>query len=254
MFLLKRTIIHLSLAFGFLASSAFVSGNARAFDLTELLVPNLARDWLADRVELFNGVDATQNSWFAYGGLGWSLNGPLDRGGFRVRFFGGSGRYVYTSGSLRHRSNVTAAEIMLGYQWQVGRLTAKLHAGPAYEEHDIAPPDPGNAAAGTNFGAKLLAETWLDLGANAWLSADASYFTATQGYAGFVRLGYRPFAWMAFGPEAAAFGNREYQALRAGVFVRLRYALTDITVSGGVSGDYESASGAYGSLSLYHKF
>lgn len=254
MFRSSATTLHPLVAFCIFIGTCLISVQGKTQELAQLLVPDIVRDWTEDRVEVFSGADATENSWLGYGGFGLALNGTLDGEGFRLRFFGGRGQYTYKPDDTLRRTDLTLAEIFVGHQWRTGRLITKLYAGATYEDHDIAPADRDNAVAGQQFGVKLLTENWIDLSKQSWLSADASYSTATEGYAGFLRLGYRPVEWMTFGPEAAAFGNSEYDALRAGAFVRFHYLKTDLTVSGGVSGDYETASGAYGTMSFYHKF
>lgn len=83
---------------------------------------------------------------------------------------------------------------------------------------------------------------------------DGSYTTATQGYAAWLRTGVRTFDWLTLGLESAAFGDSSYDAMRAGAFVRWHNNIMDLTVSAGVSGDYDSPSNPYGTLSIYRKF
>ena len=53
------------------------------------------------------------------------------------------------------------------------------------------PHDPNYSVQGSALGLRLQAESWLDLSARSFLSADASYGTAFQEYWSLVRLGYR---------------------------------------------------------------
>jgi len=247
------------LCVGLLGSSA---GPARAFDLSPLLSADLAgADWVGS-ADVFAGVDASQSALFSYGGFTLAPGHP-DREGLRFRLYAGAGHYQYTSRGrssrygafkMERKADVLQAEALIGWQISTGAMTAKMFTGLAYEEQTISPGDPGNTLAGEHFGAKAALETWFDLASWAWLSADASYATMTDAYSGTVKLGVRPWSWLSIGPEAAAFGNAEFDGHRLGGFARWHCGGCDVTVSGGVSGDYDDDTGAYGALSLYRRF
>jgi hypothetical protein len=237
------------------------SNHAHAFDLPDLLSADLVgADWLGGQADAFAGVDAGDSWLFSYGGFTLAP-GALDRDGWRVRLYAGSGYYSYTpSGRVGsnafapRRADVFQLVALAGWQFSAGVITAKLFAGVAYEDHAISPADPDNAIAGTHIGAKVAAETWFDLARWAWLSADASYATTIDSYSGALKLGFRPVAWVSLGPEASVFGNREFDGHRLGAFARWHCSGCDVTVSGGLSGDYDEETGAYGALSFYSQF
>ena len=237
------------------------SGHAHAFDLPDLLSADLAgADWLGGGADSFAGVDAGDTWLFSYGGFSLAPGG-LDRDGWRIRLYAGTGYYNYTpSGGASpnafapRRADVFQLEALAGWQFSTGLITAKLFAGVAYEDHTISPADPDNAIAGAHLGAKLAVETWFDVSQWAWASADASYATGIDAYSGAVKLGLRPFEWVSLGPEASVFGNREFDGHRLGAFARWHCGGCDMTVSGGISGDYDDETGAYGALSFYSQF
>ena len=232
--------------------SVILATPARAIDLSALLEPDLAAaDWL-EGADTFLGVDATDSVLFSYSGFTLSP-GRLDREGLRLRVYAGAGRYTYVSGT-EGTADLVQAEALVGWQFHAGLITAKLFAGIAYEAHTIDPGEPDIALRGGHVGAKVALETWFDLSERAWLSADASYATAIDSYSGSTKLGLKPVAWLSLGPEAAAFGNQEFEAHRLGGFARWHCGGCDVTVSGGVSGDYDDDTGAYGALAFYTRF
>jgi len=236
---------------------------ARAFDLSALLTPDLvADDWIGS-ADSFAGIDATRSTLFSYGGFTFAPGPSLDGDGLRLRVYAGAGNYRYTAREevrpgvivdKRRQVDVTQAEALIGWQFSAGVMTAKLFAGIAYEDHAITPGDLSNAIAGSHFGAKAALETWFDLSNWAWLSADGAYATTTAAYSGRLKLGLRPFDWLSLGPQAAVFGNREFDGHRLGGFARWHCGGCDVTVSGGISGDYDDETGAYGALSFYRRF
>jgi len=234
---------------------------ARAFDLSGLLAADVAGDQRVAGVDAFAGLDVTDGSLFSYGGFTLAPT-DLDRNGFRFRVYAGAGHYEYTAsvtaaslaGDLHRSADVLQAEALLGWQHSTGSVTARVFAGLAYEDQSTNLPDPSNAALGEHLGAKVAIETWFDLSSRLWLSADASYATTINSYSGAAKLGLKPVSWLSLGPEAAAFGNAEFDAHRLGGFARWHCGGCDVTVSGGVSGDYNDETGAYGALSFYTRF
>jgi len=236
---------------------------ARAIDLSALLAPDLAADnWMTSRADAFAGVDATHSSVFSYGGFTLAPGG-LDQDGLRLRFFAGAGYHGLNEHSgvsapqldgFTHRADIFQAEALVGWQIASGPVIARLFAGVSYDEQAISGPQIDYALQGEHVGAKVALETWVDLSPSAWLSADASYATGIGAYSGALRLGVTPMAWVSVGPEAAIFGDREHDGHRLGAFARWHCGGCDATLSGGVSGDYDEETGAYGALSFYRRF
>ena len=56
------------------------------------------------------------------------------------------------------------------------------------------------------------------------------------------------------GPEIALLGNREFSAERVGAFIRVHLGTSELTISGGLSGNNEESDSIYGSAGLYHRF
>jgi Cellulose biosynthesis protein BcsS len=123
---------------------------------------------------------------------------------------------------------------LVGYQLRNGRLITKLFVGIEAEDQHIVPHDPNNSVQGTALGLRLEQETWFDISPRFYLSADASYGTAFQEYRALTRAGFRARPRFALGLEGGAIGNEEYDAGRAGGFVRMNFGDTEFTLSGGL--------------------
>lgn len=243
------------------AGAAAGATPARAVDLSTLLAPDIAdSDWISG-ADVFAGMDVTESALFSYGGVTLAPAG-LDRDGLRVRLYAGSGFHGLRSSkdsavglaTFDRRADVVQAEALIGWQLSTGPMTARLFAGVAYEEQAITPVDWENPLAGAHVGAKAALETWVDLATWAWLSVDVSYATTFDAYSGAVKLGLRPVRWLSLGPEARAFGDRAFDGHRLGGFARWHCGSCDVTVSGGVAGNYDAETGAYGALSFYRRF
>ncbi len=205
--------------------------------------------------ETFTGVDVTGTSASTYLGAGTSFGKGLWTPGWRGRAVGGLGRYNYESGDTLYDGRHGFLTGMLGYQMQHGRLTWKLFAGAEYQEQVISPDDPDNSVQGARSGVRLQAETWLDLSARTFLSVDASYGSAFDEYWGLARYGYRMGPKLTLGLEGGPLGNREYDGGRGGAFLQMQVLQTQLTLSGGVTGDYlETTGSGYVALNVYRNF
>lgn len=211
--------------------------------------------------ELFSGVDATPSAVFGYAGGVWAFGRNVSAEGFRVKALTGTGRYDYDTslpgiaGSVNIDGDVSLVQFLAGYQWRRGEWTVKAYAGLGFEEHDLTPNDPANSVNGSEFGAMGQLELWRNMGDSSWLAIDASYADTFGSYWTQMRLGRNLGARISAGIEAAALGNEEYDSGRGGAFLRAHLGRMDLTVSGGISGDYYSGDlGGYAALGLYGKF
>lgn len=213
------------------------------------------------RYEVFSGVGVTSNSHFGYSGGVWAFGRDVSSQGLRAKALAGYGGYDYdgslpgVTGPVSFDGNVVLAQFLLGYLWQRGEWTFKAYGGFGFEDHDITPNDPANSVNGSELGVMGQVEVWRNLGENNFLSADASYGDAFGSYWAQLRLGRRITKRMSAGLEGAALGNDEYDSGRGGGFIRYHLGDMELTMSGGVSGDYygQDTSG-YAALGLYRKF
>ena len=109
---------------------------------------------------------------------------------------------------------------------------------------------------GSAIGFRVQAESWLDLSAAWFASADAAYGTAFQEYWSLARLGSAGVGpKVSLGLEGGALGNEEYDAGRGGGFIRVNLRALEMTLSGGFTGNYlEDEPSGYASLGLYRAF
>lgn len=214
------------------------------------------------RLEITSGTDITAHSSFGYAGAVWALGQNLYAPGWRFKALGGYGSYDY-DGSLssaggsvptRFEGDVVLGELMAGRLWRYGEWTVKAYAGVQYEDHGLTPDDPSNAVQGTEWGGIAQVELWRNLGPRNWFSANGSYGTAFGDFWAQARLGHRLTDRISLGLEGGGLGNKGYDAGRGGAFLRLHLGVAELTLSGGVTGDYygEDTSG-YVALGFYRR-
>ncbi len=213
--------------------------------------------------EIFTGFEVSDNYASVYVGAGTALGKGLYEPGFRLRAVGSFGRYHYDGALLTDGDYVPTTfegedaflAALAGYQFREGAVIVKLFAGIEAEDQHISPHDPNNAVQGSELGLRLAAETWVDVSPKLFVSADASYGTAFQEYCALARVGFRMRPRLALGVEGGALGNEEYNAGKDGGFVRMNFSDTEITLSGGFTGNYlEDEPSSYVALGVYRTF
>ncbi|MEM7618840.1 MAG: cellulose biosynthesis protein BcsS [Pseudomonadota bacterium] len=218
--------------------------------------------FLANKADFFSGMEVTKSSYYGYAGTTWAFGKGLDQPGYRLRLSGGTGRYTYESEltisgnrlPVNFSGEVSSFDVLAGYQYHHEHWVIKAFLGMNYTEHNIGPYDPDNDVQGTAYGAKTQLELWWTIDDQQWLSADATYATSFGDFWSQARYGYTFEDWIAIGPEITAFGHQDYETGRAGVFTRFYTDYGDITLSGGVTGNFEEDASPYGALSIYQKF
>ncbi len=215
------------------------------------------------QTEIFSGLEVSDNYASVYVGAGTALGKGLYEPGFRLRAVGSFGRYHYDGALLTGGDYVpttfdgedTFVAALAGYQFRKGAFIAKLFAGIEGEDQHISPHDPNNKVQGSELGLRLAIENWLDVSPRLFVSADASYGTAFQEYCALARIGFRVRPRLALGLEGGALGNEEYDAGKGGGFLRLNLSATEITLSGGFTGNYlEEEPSSYVALGVYRTF
>ncbi len=241
-----------------------VSGAGGVLFLGLCLSPEAFAEPGAPRTELFTGFEASDNYASGYVGAGYAFGkAGYAAPGFRLRAVGAYGRYDY-EGSLpldgislptTFDGQNSFGAALLGYEFRPGRLILKLFAGIEAEDQHIVPHDPDNSVQGSALGLRLQVESWYDLSARSFLSADASYGTAFQEYWSLLRLGWRVTPRFSLGLEGGALGNEEYDAGRGGGFARVILREMEVTLSGGFTGNYlEDEPSGYVALGIYRPF
>ena len=150
----------------------------------------------------------------------------------KLRVLSGYGGYTYEG--LRHgpsnisqvrsfKAETAFTDVLAGYLFRLGPLTAKAFVGVSAINHGIRPFDPENDVQGLDWGAKGLFELWLDVTPDWWASLDTSFTTAHETFASRLRAGYRIVPELSIGIEAGINANaldhsarRSFPALRLG--------------------------------------
>jgi len=198
--------------------------------------PDAAPPWR----EIWTGVDASEHTWLAYGGMTVAPFSDMFSDGIRLRMASGIGRYRYAgdrNGRLQAFQAETAfADALVGYLKRMGPLTAKAFVGAAAIEHDVRPVDMENPVQGRAYGPKAVTELWLNMGPDAWSSLDASWTSAHQTYSARLRSGYRLVGDLTLGAEGRIDGNALDRDARGGLFLRYAWSGGEVSLAGGVSG------------------
>lgn len=194
---------------------------------------------LAYPIIVLSGLDVADRIIEGYSGFYYALNGDLQRSGFILRVFGTSGSYDYDLVTGRVDSDYFQGDVMLGYQWVVGRWDFGVYVGADYQHHTLTPDDPANHLRGSELGFKVLVDLETNQNGNSpiYAALRGSYSTAFDTYYAVGRLGYL-FGRFTIGPEAWAFGDVEGDAQRLGGFIKFDLPMlgttsTEVTLSAG---------------------
>ena len=163
-------------------------------------LPAISAEPSAPWREVWAGADVGANVWLLYTGTTLSPYSGIHDEGLKLRVLSGYGGYSY-EGFRRGPGNVPAlrsfdaetafTDVLAGYLFWVGPLTAKAFAGVSAINHTIRPFDPQNEVQGLDWGAKGVVELWLDVTPEWWASLDTSVTTAHETFAARARTGYR---------------------------------------------------------------
>lgn len=223
--------------------------------------------------EIWTGADATAHGWLTYAGTTVSVFGDVWCPGVKLRAVAGYGQYRYagardaTGATVPFHGQIAFADILLGWLWRFGPLTAKTFAGASLIEHAIAPLDP-LASNGLKIGPKGSLELWLDVSSTIWTSLDVAYTTAHDTYSVHTRAGYRLWPRASIGLEGVLNGSaghdrhdREtgmldpsHRDIRFGGFLRYEWDGGEVSASGGLSTDLLNRQDAYMTLNVIKQF
>lgn len=212
--------------------------------------------------EVFTGSDVTENqAGFYAGGVTGALDPHINLYGFKLRAVYGRSFYQYRSKLKFSAGEIDALflgesqfyEAMLGYEFRFQDVIFKAYGGMVHEVNHIDPNDAENKLQGDLTGAKALLEVWREFDGGHWFSGYGAYTTSTEYYTIHGRLGMPVTSFIHVGLEAGSFGNQQFDALRLGAFGKLKLGDGELTISGGVSGDYEQPDSLYGSVQYFTK-
>jgi len=226
--------------FALVAALAWLSGTALAQE------PEIDRRWR----EAWTGADVSSSVWLLYSGVTVAPRGGIYDNGLRLRTSAGYGGYEFEDARINNgaieqhhfKADTAFADALVGYQHRFGELTAKAFVGVAAITHSVREPGALNAPQGLEFGPKVAAEFWLNMGPNAWTSLDLNWTSAHDTYAVRMRSGYRVLPTFTAGVEAGINGTGDQMDDRAGLFLRYEWSGGEISGSAGIAGDIGALS------------
>lgn len=195
--------------------------------------------------EFSSGAQIFDRAWSLYSGATIAPFGGIQQDGARLRVVAGYGAYSYSSlhptATLpilqKFRGEATFAELLAGYQVQVGPITLKAFLGVEASDHRIEPFDTETSIIGAGWGGKAVLENWWNIGDQTWASLDLAWATLHDSYSARLRLGWRVVPALSLGLEAGAVGNQESGGAKLGPFIRYEWATGELSVCGGFASD-----------------
>ncbi len=219
-------------------------------------------------VYTFSGADWAKNSSSYYTGALISLQRNFGKDGFVLRVLGQYGDFEYDEITVpggQVDGDMHGGDVMIGYQFTRGFVTATIYIGVDYLDYDLSPDVPTEIIRGDEVGFKVAGDLETSTETPLFVSINGSYSTAFETYYAQLRLGYNTRRF-AFGPEGAVSGDESGDIQRLGGFATFRFNLTpvnesEITVYAGHQfaddGDGPDASGdegTYGGVSFSVSF
>jgi outer membrane immunogenic protein len=207
----------------------------------------------------FTGVDVTsRNSVDAWAGALYSPTTDLDSFGPRIYALGGGGYYKYPSSTTgtQIKGTYETADLLGGWGLEGNNYTVNLLGGVSVENDNLSQVDPGNSVHGTQVGAKIRADAWINPTPRSLIYEEGEYSTAFNTYYVAAKGGYDFFGVGIFlGPEVAALGNDRYDQGRVGAHVtQVKFGKVQMDISGGFMHDTSVGNGGYGKVELSTNF
>ena len=241
--------------------------------------PALAGD--DNRFETYVTVDySTRSAAFASSTV-WSVFGPVEQSGFRLKISGltsidGQSNASVFSSSFMAADVATQANVMAGYMFQWQNIWIKLYAGAAYQvtSYHIQSYDfwsINTLLSERNFGAAAALETYWEAESGFWVSGNLSWIQQNNTASFYGRAAYKIMkeseglnlsvggetGVTVWDPDIYRDGKRagydEY--VRGGALINLRYGSNELTLSGGLAADMEERGWRpYATVSYGRKF
>lgn len=222
--------------------------------------------------EISIGAEANTASWSVYSTSVWAPYGPVTAPGLRLRLNSSYGQYRYDGArriggrtfATRFSGVGSTAEALVGWQWQIGTLTAKLYGGIGAVGHTVTPFDPANEVQGYKAGAAGALELWWNVTPDVWASLDVTGASAFPWYGATARVGWRAERWLSLGIEGNVGSNGRDEQARIGALVRAEWQPTKLgwmdvgggeaTLAGGVGTDGADHVGAWARVGVLLRY
>lgn len=185
-------------------------------------------------LELWSGADNTGANWAFYTGL-TAAPGGVTQPGVRLRLTLGMSTYAYVDSLGLARAAQPFADLLAGYQWQLGSLTLKAFAG-ATGAADIRTAEQALELWGqARIAAKVVGEAWWTIDPQGWASFDVAIAGPQATLWSRARYGLRVLPQFSLGPEAGLSGEARHPGGRIGAFARFDWAAGEVAISGGIT-------------------
>jgi outer membrane immunogenic protein len=198
---------------------------------------------------------------FSFDALAGALIAPstdLDTSGLRVFIQGGGGFYQYFgNASSAFKGVYETGDILAGYGFEGDYYSINLLVGPSVENDTLNMFDPDNRVVGTQFGAKVRGDAWVNFTPNTLVYSEGEFSSAFLTYYTKAKFGYDFFnsSNVFIGPEIGALGNERFNQLRVGAGVtQIKIRNFQLDLSAGYANDSVVGPGAYGTLELSTTF
>jgi hypothetical protein len=185
--------------------------------------------------DTWTGGQTTRDAWSVYSGVTFAPFSPIEDAGWRVRTVAGGGAFRYRKSERTFRAQMGFADLLVGYEWQSGALTAKAFGGLTMLGTVSSPYDRDVAVLDGEIGAKGIVETWLNLGGGTFLQTDLTMSDVGPLLATEIRLGTSIWPGVSAGPEfrANTFARTRDEA-GGGGFLRVTWGASELGVSAGL--------------------
>lgn len=205
----------------------------------------------------FTGVDVAKQSVDGWIGGLLALRDDLDTSGWRVYLLGESGAYKYSGGGTNFRGNYSSGELLAGYGFEGDNYSANLLVGFNAINQKVTPYDFDNRVQGTEGGAKIRGDIWINPTPQTLAYGEAEYSTAFQTYYTSGKLGYdiSNGKQVFVGPMVSFLGDERFNQWRVGAHVtQVQFGPIQMDISAGYAKDSVVGSGAFSKLELSTNF
>lgn len=186
------------------------------------------------------------------GGL-FALHGDIDTSGPRLWVEGGAGAYKFNVTGGSERAICSTGTILGGYGFEGNNYEINLLAGLSAENDMLSTLDQRDPVQGTQGGAKVRADAWINPTPQTLFYGEAEYATAFQTYWTAAKWGFdiTKDKQIFVGPEVVALGDARFDQWRVGAHItQLKFRQVSVDVSAGYAHDSVVGSGAYSHVEL----
>lgn len=196
----------------------------------------------------FSAFDVSRLSMFGVVGGDFALTKDLDTSGPRLWIEGESGWYKFGTSTGAINGVEVVGSILGGYAFEGNNYEIHLLGGLSAENDMLSGFDQLDPVQGTQAGAKVRGDIWINPTPQTLFYSEGEYSTAFRTYWTSAKWGYDVTnGKMIFvGPEVFAFGDARFEQWRVGAHIsELKVGKVDLALSAGYARDSVVGAGAY---------